>query len=71
MKNSENKVLAVIDIGAHSMRLEIAEISPQQKIKTLETLSQPTIPIGRDVFTKGIIKAENFALAAKIMKDFA
>jgi len=69
MKNLENKVLAVIDIGAHSMRLEIAEISPDQEIKTLETLSQP-IPIGRDVFTKGMIKPENFFLAGKIMKNF-
>lgn len=69
-KKTRNKVFAVIDIGAHSMRLEIAQTDKSGGFKILETLSQ-NIPIGRDVFSKGFIKPENFTLASKILKDFA
>jgi exopolyphosphatase/guanosine-5'-triphosphate,3'-diphosphate pyrophosphatase len=62
--------LAVIDIGAHSIRMEIAQVDEAGGFSTLEALSLP-IPIGRDVFTKGKIGSENFVLAVKILKDFS
>jgi exopolyphosphatase/guanosine-5'-triphosphate,3'-diphosphate pyrophosphatase len=64
-----NKTIAVIDIGAHSIRMEIAQAAESGKYSTLEALSV-AVPIGRDVFTKGKIGAANLNLIVKILKDF-
>ncbi len=68
-KGRQPDTLSVIDIGAHSIRMEIAEPSPGGGMNVLETLSQP-VPIGKDVFTKGRIKADKFILVAKILRDY-
>ena len=51
--------IAVIDVGAHFARLEIAQImSDGRKYETLERLTQ-IAPLGLDVFTKGKISTAN------------
>ena len=63
--------IAVIDVGAHFARLEIAQImSDGRKYETLERLTQ-VAPLGLDVFTKGKISAVNMILVGKILKDFS
>ena len=63
--------IAVIDVGAHFARLEIAQImSDDRKYETLERLTQ-IAPLGLDVFTKGKISTANMILVGKILKDFS
>jgi exopolyphosphatase / guanosine-5'-triphosphate,3'-diphosphate pyrophosphatase len=63
--------IAVIDVGAHFARLEIAQImSDGRKYETLERLTQ-IVPLGLDVFTKGKISTTNITLVGKILKDFS
>ena len=62
--------IAVIDIGAHFVRLEIAQPNEDEsKYESLEQLSQ-TVPLGLDVFTVGKISTTNTLLVCKILKDF-
>jgi exopolyphosphatase/guanosine-5'-triphosphate,3'-diphosphate pyrophosphatase len=60
---------AVIDIGAHSVRMEIVQFAADGSWQTLEELSHP-IPIGRDVFRKGEILPQNINLLGGILRDF-
>ena len=61
--------LGVIDVGAHSMRLEI--VQPHDgEFEPLEDLSYP-VPLGRDVFLDGKIHIENASLVERILKDFS
>ena len=63
--------IAVIDVGAHFARLEIAQImGDNRKYETLERLTQ-IAPLGLDVFTKGKISTANMVLVGKILKDFS
>lgn len=60
--------LGVIDLGAHSVRLEIVQplISG---FETLENISFP-VPLGPDVFRTGKISIENSTLVERIFDDF-
>ena len=63
--------IAVIDIGAHFVRLEIAQPADNKNgYETLEQLSQ-IVPLGLDVFTSGKISTTNTLLVCKILKDFS
>ncbi|MCF7792191.1 MAG: HD domain-containing protein [Victivallales bacterium] len=63
--------IAVIDIGAHFVRLEISQpVKTGNKYETLEQLSQ-VVPLGLDVFTEGKISTTNTLLVCKILKDFS
>lgn len=62
--------IAVIDVGSHSVKMEIVQFTESGKLHTLETLSHP-VPIGRDVFMQGDISAENINLIGRIFKDFS
>lgn len=63
--------IAVIDIGAHFVRLEIAQPEENDKnYTTLERLSQ-IVPLGQDVFTGGKISTSNTLLVCKILKDYS
>lgn len=70
MKKNKGPI-AVIDIGAHFARLEIAQmLDDGTQYETLERLNH-TVPLGLDVFTKGKISASNTFLVGNILKDFA
>jgi exopolyphosphatase / guanosine-5'-triphosphate,3'-diphosphate pyrophosphatase len=63
--------IAVIDVGAHFARLEIAQVNADGKsYETLESLTQ-VAPLGVDVFTRGKISSANTYLVGKILKDFS
>ncbi len=68
-KKDGKTLFAVIDLGSHSVRMEIVQISADGKCEILENVSN-TIPIGRDVFTKGKISPESTSLVAKILGDY-
>lgn len=62
--------IGVVDVGAHSLRLEIVQFKKTGEIEVLEELSQP-VALGRDVFSKGAVRPENINLSGKILRDFA
>ena len=53
-RDAEPKTVAVIDIGASSLRMQIAEIRPDGSIRNLESFSQ-ALSLGKDSFSKGVI----------------
>ncbi|HIF30179.1 MAG: HD domain-containing protein [Pirellulaceae bacterium] len=61
--------VAVIDIGATSIRLAIAEITTDGRIRTLETLSQ-TASLGKDTFTRGVLRKETIEQCVRILKSY-
>lgn len=63
------RTVAVIDIGATSIRLAIAEITVQGQVRTLETLSQ-TASLGKDTFTLGAIRKETIEQCVRILKSY-
>ncbi len=68
-KKDGKTLFSVIDLGSHSVRMEIVQIDPDGKCDVLENVSN-SIPIGRDVFTKGRITPESTSLVAKILCDY-
>ncbi len=60
----------LVDIGAHSVRLEIFQVAQDGTVEILEALSRP-INLGADVFGKGVIQPDNLNLLCKIMIDYA
>ena len=53
-RDTEPKLVAVIDIGASSLRMQIAEICHDGRIRKIESLSQ-SLSIGKDSFSSGKI----------------
>lgn len=53
-RDSEPKTVAVIDIGASSLRMQIAEIRSNGSIRNLESFSQ-ALSLGKDSFSTGVI----------------
>lgn len=71
-KNSipnKSKFISVIDIGAHSTKMQIGSISETGKIKKIEDLWVP-IPIGKDTFNKGVVTNSTISDLINILKNF-
>ncbi|HBC85843.1 MAG TPA: hypothetical protein DCZ94_02700 [Lentisphaeria bacterium] len=68
-KKDGKTLFSVIDLGSHSVRMEIVQISADGNCEVLENVSN-VIPIGRDVFTNSTISPESTALVAKILCDY-
>ncbi|MFN3193545.1 MAG: HD domain-containing protein [Aureliella sp.] len=66
---TRNHPVAVIDIGATSIRMAIAEISDAGNVHLLESLSQP-VRIGRDTFTSRKIKKSSIEGCVRILKSY-
>ncbi len=60
----------IIDVGAHSVRLDVFEVRSGGKTVLLETLSR-TIHLGNDVFRHGSVSPENLSRLANVMSDFS
>src|SRR5690242_15384496 len=60
---------AVIDMGASSIRLRIAELHPDGRVRTLESL-QHAVPLGKDTFTTGKIQPETIDKCIEVLRDF-
>ena len=63
------EIAAAVDVGSNAMRMMIAEITSEGRIRPLEDLRKPTC-IGRDTFNIGRIQVETIHRACDILKGF-
>ena len=63
------RMLASIDIGAHSARQLIVEADRNGAYETIEDLEIP-VPLGADVFKTGRISNQSVSMLCEIMKKF-
>lgn len=63
------RTVAVIDIGAISIRMAIAEIHPNGTVRTLESLLQP-VDLGRDAFETRRLSKKGIERAATVLRRF-
>ncbi len=70
MKSDGLQTIAAIDVGSNSIRMVIAQISPDGNIKVLEELYKPT-DIGRDTFSFGRIGIDSIHQTCETLKGFA
>ncbi len=61
--------VAVIDIGATSIRMAIAEIDAQGNVRPLETLAQ-AVSIGKDTFTQRRIRRTAMEECVRVLKSY-
>lgn len=66
----KKSLLATIDLGAHSCRMLIAEYDPKNKTEeVLEELSV-SVPLGADVFRRGMISNASILMLCGIFRNF-
>lgn len=63
------KLVAVIDIGATSIRMAIAELIEGGQFRTLEKVAQ-SVNLGRDTFTRGVIDAATTEECVRVLKTY-
>lgn len=63
------KTIAAIDIGAGTLKLQIAQLKNDNSFKILENASYP-LRLGKDTFIGGTIKPHTLELAIKVLKGF-
>src|SRR5262245_31917790 len=56
-------------MGASAIRLVVAEIQPRQPVKILEEATRG-VPLGRDAFSTGVIRAETVGTAIAAVEGF-
>ena len=61
--------VAVIDIGTTSIRMAIAEIGEDGRVRTLEKLSQ-AVTIGKDTFTRSAISKSSIEECVRVLKSY-
>lgn len=66
---SQSRPVAVIDIGATSIRMAIAEIDHQGTIRPIETLSQ-AVSLGKDTFTQRRIRKSTIEECVRVLKSY-
>ena len=65
----DKKIAAVIDIGATSIRMAIAEIDSHGRVHTLESVAQP-ITLGNDTFTQRRIRKRSIETCVRILRSY-
>jgi exopolyphosphatase/guanosine-5'-triphosphate,3'-diphosphate pyrophosphatase len=68
-KESAVRSVAVIDIGASSIRMSVAEITPDGKFRTLDTLVQ-AVDLGREAFDTRRISRATIERSVNILRRF-
>ena len=63
------RAAAVIDIGATSIRMAIAEIHPDGKVRTLDTLAQP-MDLGREAFENRRLSRKSIERSAAVLHRY-
>ncbi|MGW8255873.1 MAG: Ppx/GppA phosphatase family protein [Thermoguttaceae bacterium] len=63
------KTVAAIDVGANSMRMEIAEVFNDGRIEVLERL-QRAVRLGQNTFRRGRLGAESMSAALQVLRDY-
>ncbi len=61
--------VAVVDIGATSVRMAIAEIDPRGNVRILEEVSQ-AVSLGKDTFTMQRIRRQSIEECAVVLKSY-
>ncbi len=69
MTDSTHTMLAVIDIGASSIRMDVAEVSPEGKLHLLDSLKKG-VQLGKDTFTEGFVSEESIRATCEALRDF-
>ncbi|GAB5402432.1 MAG: Ppx/GppA phosphatase family protein [Aureliella sp.] len=68
-EKSFSRPVAVIDIGATSVRMAIAEIDSDGNVRELENLSQP-VSLGKDTFTQRRIRKSSIEQCVRVLKSY-
>jgi len=63
------KPMAVIDVGTTSIRMTIAQVTPDGELETLEQLQQ-SVSLGKDVFSGRAIALDTIEQCVKCLKNF-
>ena len=63
------RLVAVIDIGATSLRMQIAEISSASQVRKLESFSQ-AVSLGKDSFMKGFIEKNSIEECVRVLEVY-
>jgi len=63
------RTVAVIDVGAASIRMAIAEIQPEGAIRELETLTQ-AVHLGKDAFSTGEISRTTMEECVSVFRSY-
>jgi len=66
---SRVRTVAVIDVGAASIRMAIAEIQPEGTIRRLESLTQ-AVQLGKDVFASGEISRITIEECVSVFRSY-
>lgn len=64
-----SKTVAAIDVGANSLRMVIAQISPDGRTEVLERL-QRAVRLGQDTFRRGRLGAQSMRAAVAVLRDY-
>ncbi len=67
--DATTRTVAVIDIGATSIRMAIADIHPTRGIRIIEHLSR-AVSLGKDTFTQGRIRKSTMEACVKILRSY-
>ncbi|TYQ16204.1 UNVERIFIED_CONTAM: exopolyphosphatase/guanosine-5'-triphosphate,3'-diphosphate pyrophosphatase [Acetivibrio alkalicellulosi] len=69
MQKQKYEIMAAIDAGSNSLRMMIAQVTPEGEISTLEDLYMPTY-IGKDTFSYGRIQVQSIHDTCETLKGF-
>jgi exopolyphosphatase/guanosine-5'-triphosphate,3'-diphosphate pyrophosphatase len=69
MAGPANNLLAAIDIGASSIRMDVAEVTSQGKLHILESLKKG-VQLGKDTFAGGFLSEESIRASCEALRDF-
>lgn len=67
--SNSTRAVAVIDIGATSIRMAVAEIDPDGRVRPLENLSQ-AVSLGKDTFTQRRIRKQSIEDCVRVLKSY-
>jgi exopolyphosphatase / guanosine-5'-triphosphate,3'-diphosphate pyrophosphatase len=70
VSDSPSKPVAVIDIGATSIRMAIAEISDRGEVNQLDSLSQ-AVNLGKDTFTTQLIRKSSIEESVRVLRSYS
>lgn len=66
---NESRIIAAIDIGSNSLRMEIAEVLPDGRVEVIERL-QRAVRLGQDTFRRGRLGGRSMRAAVDVLRDF-
>lgn len=68
-KDTLSRPVAVIDIGATSIRMAIADINDRREVRLLENLSQ-AVTLGKDTFNSGTISKGSIEQSVRVLHSY-